>query len=94
MNAYKNMANDSKDNEFVVEAEFTNSVLRLKNSLGQTSNILYENISSIETSKNIMIIKQKNSNQSVYLSVDSFIEGSYQELDSFLKEKLKQNNQN
>lgn len=94
MNGYKSMTKNLKNNEFVVEAEFSNSVLRLKNSIGQTYNVLYENITSVELNKDTLIIKEKNSNQPTYLDINSFIEGTYKEVKEFLDIKVKQNSKN
>ena len=92
MKGYKTMTKNSIDNSFYVEAEFTNTILRLKNSLGQTYNVLYENLISVEINKDTMIIKEKKSDKPTYLDINSFKGGTYQEVKEFLEAKIKENN--
>ena len=91
MSGYKNISMDIKGKDFYVEAEFTSSLIRFKNSLGQTSNVLYENISNFSLNKNIVIIKDKNQRQAMYLDKNSF-DPPYEELKEYVMTKISKNN--
>lgn len=93
LSGYKSMTKDSEDGSFYLEAEFTSTVMRLKNSLGQVHNVIYENIYEVSTNKNIMIIKENNSRNPIYLDTDSFKEGTCQEVKEFLDSKIQENNE-
>lgn len=91
LRGYKRMTSNLENNEFTVEAEFTNNILRLRNSIGQTYNVMYEDIQSVEVNKSTMIIKDKNSSQPTYLDINSFVGCTYEQVKEFLDSKMKKN---
>lgn len=91
MSGYKNILKDLKGKDFYVEAEFTSNLIRFKNALGQTNNVLYENISDFSLNKDIVIIKDKKQRQAMYLDKNSF-DPPYEELKEYLMTKISENN--
>lgn len=90
MTGYRNILKELNGKDFYVEAEFTNSSIRFKNSLGQIRNVLYENISDFSLTKDIVIIKDQKERQAVYLDKNTF-NPSYEELNDFINKKLNEN---
>lgn len=91
MAGYKEISKDLKGKDFYVDAEFTNNLIRFKNALGQTNNVLYENISDFSLNKDIVIIKDKKQRQAVYLDKNSF-DPPYEEFKDFIIDKIPENN--
>lgn len=86
LKSYKDM---EKDGIFVVEAEFTNSLIRFKNSLNQVFNLLYEDIKEIRLNKDILMIASDKASQTVYLDKNSFTDCDYEEVKELLDRRAK-----
>lgn len=87
-NAYKRAMKLTNNKDFIVEVKFSFESLNMKNNLKQSMLHNYENVSSIDIKKNLIIIRLKKE-KPIYINKESFIDATYEEFKEYMNKNTK-----